>query len=393
MQKVISEIIANNNIREKQILSQYACQSIAGLRFSVDQEKLSRQGNIRQVFFQDTDRIIHSSAYSRYIDKTQVFSLFKNDHITHRVLHVQFVSKIARVIGRSLKLNEDLIEAISLGHDLGHAPFGHDGEGILNEICKKEKIGYFCHNAQSVKVLQEIEKQGNGLNLSLQVLDGILAHNGEIVGQEYMHCKHKNWDKFHQEYESCFKIKDYSLKIVPMTLEACVVRIADVLAYLGRDIEDAIVVKLLNREQIPESVVKVIGNTNDKIINTLVMDLIVNSYARGYLMFSKEKFTALKELMRFNYKYIYDNPRIKTEQLKISGMFTQLFDCFLEDLKNENKNSAIYKYFLKKPHKDYSRKNPPQRIVVDFLSGMTDSFFLNMYKKHFLPESYGYAIS
>ena len=181
---VFSKIILNNFSREKKILSKYACRSNKGKRRYPEREKIPDRENIRPIFFHDTDKIIHSLAYTRYIDKTQVFYLFEHDHITHRVLHVQFVSKIGRVIGRCLRLNEDLIEAISLGHDLGHVPYGHDGERVLNDLCIKHKIGFFCHNAQSVRFLMEIEDKGQGLNLSLQVLDGILAHNGEMLNKK-----------------------------------------------------------------------------------------------------------------------------------------------------------------------------------------------------------------
>src|SRR5690554_121962 len=155
---IAGEIIKNNLLREYKSFSKFACKSSKGLRRY--QEDIPDKKNIRPTFFHDTDRILHSLAYTRYIDKTQAFFLFDNDHITHRVLHVQLVSKIARTIGRFLKLNEDLIEAISLGHDIGHVPYGHDGERYLNEICKKYNLGYFCHNAQSVRALMELEKNG-----------------------------------------------------------------------------------------------------------------------------------------------------------------------------------------------------------------------------------------
>ncbi len=347
MTDVFSKIVINNFNRERRTLSKHACMSRKGIRKDPDRERVPDRENIRPIFFHDTDRIIHSLAYSRYIDKTQVFYLFENDHITHRVLHVQFVSKIARVIGRCLRLNKDLIEAIALGHDLGHAPFGHDGESILNDICKRKGIGFFCHNAQSVKFLEEIEKGGEGLNLSLQVLDGILSHNGEILWQEYRPRYDKDWDIFEEEYKNCFEVDGFSSKLVPMTLEGCVVRIADVIAYIGRDIEDAITIKLIDRKEIPRSVKDIIGDTNDQIINNLVMDLIKNSYGKNYLKFSNDKYKALDELKRFNYERIYKNPKIK-EHDKIQRMFEQLFDKYLDDIEKENRGSTIYTEFLDK---------------------------------------------
>ena len=209
MNEVLEKARVNMLSREI-ILSKYACKS-----YNADSIKKTKE-EIRPIFFRDIDRIIHSLAYTRYIDKTQVYSFTKNDHITHRVLHVQLVSKIARTIGRSLRLNEDLIEAIALGHDVGHTPFGHKGEKYLNDICKKENIGYFCHNAQSVRVLKDLEK----VNISVQTLDGILSHNGEILINKYKYNNKKTKLDFETDLYNAFNKEDYSKKIVPMTLEA-----------------------------------------------------------------------------------------------------------------------------------------------------------------------------
>lgn len=390
-EKIFSEIVLNNFRRERLILSQYACKNSKGIRKYPEREKIPDRENIRPVFFHDTDKIIHSKAYTRYIDKTQVFSLFENDHITHRVLHVQFVSKIARVIGRCLKLNEDLIEAISLGHDLGHVPYGHDGEKVLHEICVENNIGCFYHNAQSVRSLMEIEKGGEGLNLSLQVLDGILAHNGEMLHKEYRPDYEKSWDKFEEEYRNCFIVEDYGKKIVPMTLEGCIVRISDVIAYIGRDIEDAIAIRLIKREQIPSAIREILGASNDQIINTLVLDLVKNSYGKEYLTFSTDIFKALDDLKKFNYEYIYFNPLIKTETPKIQTMFRALFEKYLVALTN-NKTNSIYEHFLNDMNTDYLNKTIDSRKVIDFMAGMTDDFFNNQYKELFVPQSYGYFV-
>jgi dGTPase len=307
-------------------------------------------------------------------------------------LHVQFVSKIGRVIGRCLKLNEDLIEAISLGHDLGHAPYGHDGEKILNDICEENKMGYFCHNAQSVRFLTEIEKKGEGLNLSLQVLDGILAHNGEMLSREYCPAGEKTWDKFEEEYRNCFKIKDYGKKIFPMTLEGCVVRISDVLAYIGRDIEDAITLKVIKRKDIPKKIERILGDRNDKIIDTLVLDLVKNSYGKKCLVFSKGIFEALSDLKQFNYNKIYEDKRVKAERHKINGMFRQLFGRYWCDLKDERRDSRIYRNFLKDMGSVYCQRADSKRKVIDFISGMTDDFFNDQYNELFVPQSYGYTL-
>ncbi len=390
--EIFSEIVLNNANREGKILAKYACKSKNGIRKFPEKEKIIERINIRPIFFHDTDKIIHSRAYSRYIDKTQVFYLFENDHITHRVLHVQFVSKIGRVIGRCLRLNEDLIEAISLGHDLGHVPYGHDGEKVLNEICNKEKIGCFVHNAQSVKFLMELEQHGKGLNLSLQVLDGILAHNGEMLSREYSPDYAKDWKKFEEEYYHCFREKKYSTKIFPMTIEGCVVRISDVIAYIGRDIEDAITLKVIKRKDIPEGIIRIIGNTNDKIINTLVMDLIKNSYNKDYITFSNDIFSALRDLKEFNRANIYSNDQIKKETPKIENMFRQLFEKFLDDLQNKNNESPFYRHYLKDIDDNYRRNTDKKRIIIDFIAGMTDDFFNNQFKEIFVPKSYGYFL-
>ncbi|MCK9310965.1 MAG: HD domain-containing protein [Bacteroidales bacterium] len=267
--EIANDILAKIIKREHRTFSKYACLSQKAYRFN--EEELPDRKNIRTPFFHDTDKIIHSLAYTRYIDKTQVFYLFENDNITHRVLHVQLVSKIARVIGRALSLNEDLIEAISLGHDLGHVPYGHNGEKMLNKLMLDNTNEYFCHNAQSVRALHYLEDKGNGLNLTVQVLDGILCHNGELMQKEYKPDYKKTKEQFIQEYKCCWTTKDFSAKIIAMTLEGCVMRIADVVAYIGRDLEDAIILKLIKRKEIPESISKIIGNTNATIINNFVI--------------------------------------------------------------------------------------------------------------------------
>jgi dGTPase len=387
---IYSAIVLNNAQREHSTLSRFACRSHRARR--VKKEKVPDKENIRPAFAHDADRIIHSLAYARYIDKTQVFSLFENDHITHRVLHVQLVSKIARVIGRCLRLNEDLIEAIALGHDLGHVPYGHDGEAELNKICGENGVGAFCHNAQSVRFLTEIEMKGEGLNLTLQVLDGILAHNGELLSQSYAPERNKTWETHMQEHKQCFVDAEFSKKIVPMTLEGCVVRISDVIGYIGRDIEDAIAVNLIRRRDIPTSVAAILGRHNRKIIDKLVMDLVKNSYDRDHLIFSQEVFSALQELREFNMKEIYQNPRIKTESTKVCRMFRYLFQECLSDLESERRTSPLWRDFLGDLPDSYRERTPPARIIVDFISGMTDDYFNNHFEERVVPKRFGYRL-
>lgn len=390
--KVFSAIVINNIRRERATLSRHACISYRGIRKDPAKEKIADRINIRPVFFHDTDKIIHSLAYTRYIDKTQVFCLFENDHITHRVLHVQLVSKIGRVIGRCLRLNEDLIEAIALGHDLGHVPYGHDGEKMLHELCKNNGIGCFFHNAQSVRLLMQIEDKGRGLNLSLQVLDGILAHNGEIPSKKYEPNYDKNWDLFDEEYKKCFEIENYSEKITPMTLEGCVVRISDLIAYLGRDIEDAIRLKVIKKTDIPREIRKVLGSSNDKIINNLVLDLLKNSYGKSYLAFSDDIFRALNELLDFNIEFIYKNPSTNTQVPKIKNMYIQLFERYCQDLAANDQDSDIYT-FIHEMDDVYLQNTGDRRMVCDYIAGMTDDFFYNSYQRLFIPQSYGYSLA
>lgn len=372
----ILEKAKENMLLSESLLSEFACKSKDGILLKEDKD------DIRPIFFRDIDRIIHSLGYTRYIDKTQVFSFTKNDHITHRVLHVQLVSKIARTIGRSLKLNEDLIEAIALGHDIGHSPFGHKGEKYLNNICIKENIGCFCHNAQSVRVLKNLE----GLNISVQTLDGILLHNGEILINEYKYNKNKTKDDFNKDLKGALQEEDYSKKIIPMTLEASVVRLSDIIAYVGRDIEDSIKIGIIKRKELPKDITDVLGDNNSKIVDTLIKDIIVNSFEKPYLTFSEEVFTALMKLKDWNYKYIYASDEANKYQDSIKNLFYKLYYCYLDKVKDFESNSDklseseknLYD-FIKQKENDTDIK----RAIIDYIAGQTDQYFLNECMEHF----------
>ena len=373
----ILEKAKTNMILKEQNLADFACKSEKGQWLKPDVE------DIRPIFFRDIDRIIHSSGYARYIDKTQVYSFIQNDHITRRVLHVQLVSKIARTIGRSLKLNEDLIEAIALGHDIGHTPFGHKGESLLNNICEKENIGYFYHNAQSVRILQDIEN----LNISVQTLDGILAHNGEILKTRYEYNPNKTINEFEEDLYKTFHEKAYSKKIIPMTLEACVVRLADIVAYIGRDIEDAITLNVVKREELPDFPVKVLGDNNSKIVDTLIKDIIINSFDKPYLEFSEEVFKALMELKDWNFANIYNSEKANVNYDKIENVMKELYRYYLNRLNEVNYEEELSKEYITSSERTlYSFVNKMmkrdsfqdlKRIVVDYIAGQTDKFFLN----------------
>lgn len=379
--KLLSKIKSDLDQKEKERLSPWACLSSEAVRRERDND--IDRGH-RQNFSVDTDRILHSLAYSRYIDKTQVFYLIKHDHITHRVLHVQLVSKIARTIGRLLRLNEDLIEAIALGHDIGHTPFGHDGERFLSDLCETHGIGRFLHNIQGVRFLQEIERKGKGWNLTLQVLDGILSHDGEIHSQSLEPKKDKCFETLTDEMIK--KREAPSIDIWPMTLEGCVVRMADTISYIGRDIEDAIRLGLIARKDIPGDCRQILGDTNGTIVYTLVEDLVGNSLSKPYLSFSSDVGSALKKLKEFNEERIYKDSRVKDQTDKVKLMFKLLFEKYLEDLQMNHRGSDIFTGFLEGMSIEYVAQTCPAAIVRDFVAGMTDEYFLRQCQKNLMPE-------
>ncbi len=370
------DVVKKNMINREEFLAQYACKSVEAIR-----EKKSKKSDIRPEFARDVDRIIHSFAYTRYMDKTQVFSLLSDDRISRRMIHVQLVSKIARTIGRALNLNEDLIEAASLGHDVGHVPFGHQGEKILEQISLSEKEGYFSHNVQGVRVFRNLEKDGRGSNLTLQTLDAILCHNGELVKDRYEPDYKKDLNQFIKEYENCYLDKEQIKKLRPMTLEGCVVRIADVIGYIGRDIEDAISIGVIQREQLPKSVIDILGNKNGSIISELILDVIENSYGKTYLCLSAKVYNALNDLQEFNYKNIY-NIALNSKQVKeIEYMYKILYQIYLADLESGENKTDIYTTYLLNMDKKYIKQTNNKRKVLDYIAGMTDNYFLEQYKK------------
>jgi len=359
------------NQRETEILSPIATYSKGAIR---RQAEAHLETGYRQAFSVDADRILHARAYTRYIDKTQVFYLIHNDHITHRVLHVQLVSKVARTIGRFLGLNEDLIEAIALGHDIGHTPFGHDGERMLSDLCQQHRIGFFHHNIQSVQFLDRVERKGKGWNLCLQTLDGKLCHDGEIHNRFLKPQKDKTFKQLEEEIKSMREFPDTAL--TPMTMEGCVVRMADTVAYIGRDIEDAIRLGMVQRSELPRESVKILGETNGTIVYHLVTDIIQTSYKNDSIAFSVEVSEALKQLKSFNLKRIYLNPDIKRNLNIIRDLFEMLFGQYLEDIEREKRDSVIYKGFLSDMSDEYVEQHRKEEVVRDFIAGMTDHYFL-----------------
>ena len=359
--------------REAAGLSAYATPNSHGARRR--EEDLLTEG-YRQAFSVDVDRILHSRAYARYIDKTQVFYLIRNDHITHRVLHVQLVSKIGRSIGRFLGLNEDLIEAVALGHDIGHTPFGHDGERFLSRLCREHGIGSFHHNVQSVHFLEDVERKGKGWNLCLQTLDGILCHDGEVHTAQLAPRRVKSFVDLQAEMAA--KSRRSDTELVPMTLEGCVVRMVDTVAYIGRDIEDAIRLGLIGRSDLPAASTAVLGDTNGTIVFRLATDIIRTSHGNDFVSFSPEVSEALKQLKRFNLERIYLNPRVKPHSALLQELFRRLFDRFLEDLEKQRSESGIFRGFLNGMSDDYIARHRPAEVVRDFIAGMTDRYFLDL---------------
>lgn len=336
----------------------------------------------RPAYVQDVEKILHSPYYNRYTDKTQVFSFYKDDDISRRALHVQLVSRIARNIGRVLGLNLDLIEAIALGHDIGHTPFGHAGERFLDEQYKAHTGRRFMHNVHSVRVLDGIFH----MNMSLQTLDGILCHNGELELGEYRPRPLGNFDAFDAMIEACYQSQQANLELIPGTLEGCVVRICDIIAYLGKDRQDALRTGVLTGEDVFKN--DKIGRFNAVMINNLVVNIIENSYGKPYIKMDPEFFEALSLGKRENYKLIYGNQSLYTQQEeKIRPMFERLYQRFLKDVKAGDETSLIYPHhvrFIQERGRYYGtahyHETEPNQIVVDYLASMTDQYMTELYE-------------
>lgn len=369
-----------NEIKQQMQKSEGKFASFACLSSDAIREK-SEKEDIRLEFERDVDKIIHSSTYTRYIDKTQVYSDVENDNISRRMTHVQFVSRASRTIARALGVNEDLCEAISLGHDVGHTPYGHTGESILNNI-SKEKLGrVFAHNLNGVRMFTKIENGGNGCNLTLQVLDGIMCHNGEMVQSKYTPMK-KDLLIFKKEYETCFNDEKNNYKLIPMTIEGCIVRISDVIGYIGKDIEDAMRLKVIAENDIPEEIKNVLGTNNSEIMNRIILDVIENSFNKPYIAMSDTVYNAVDKLKEFNMKNIYMKANTKEDVERYTRIFNELFGVYLKALNNSEKSNNIYETFLNNKNKEYVLNNKKEQIVIDYMSGMTDRFIENEYKRY-----------
>lgn len=324
--------------REMQYLSEYATKS----NESLGRKREEPECDLRPVFQRDRDRILHSKSFRRLKQKTQVFLLPKGDHYRTRLTHTLEVSQNARTIAKALRLNEDLVEAISLGHDLGHTPFGHAGERALDEVCPNG----FKHNEQSVRVVEYLEKDGRGLNLTREVLDGILTHQ---TASE------------------------------PMTLEGQVVRLSDKIAYVNHDVDDAIRGGILSEADIPPKYRKILGNSTKERLNTITHDVIINSMDKPKVQMSEEVNEAMQGLRRFMFENVYKNPVAKQEESKAVDMVKNLYNYYLEHL-DKLPNEYLRMMQLKGDSKE--------QVICDYIAGMTDNYAVKVFQEIFIPESW-----
>jgi len=332
---------------ERNVLHPKACLSSQ----SKGRLRLEKEGDIRTCFQRDRDRIIHSKSFRRLKHKTQVFLAPRGDHYRTRLTHVLEVSQIARTIARALRLNEDLTEAIALGHDLGHTPFGHAGEAILREI----HPGGFDHYKQSLRVIDSLEQKGKGLNLTREVRNGILKHSkgkGLIIPKS----KADRAD----------------------TLEGQVVRVSDIIAYVNHDLDDAMRAGVIKRSEIPNKIVRVLGDTHSKRIDTMVKDLIYQSIKTDLeeLRMSDETSSAIYTLRDFLFEHVYESDKIIKEFKKAKRILHDLYAYYLKHMEE---------VFIDVPKDEKLNKN---RKVCDFIAGMTDRFALMTYERLFLPQQW-----
>ena len=299
------------------------------------------QCDIRPVFQRDRDRILHCKSFRRLKHKTQVFLSPKGDHYRTRLTHTLEVSQNARTIAIALRLNEDLVEAIALGHDLGHTPFGHAGERILNELCDE---GY-RHNEQSVRIVEKLEKDGKGLNLTWEVRDGILNHQTSMM---------------------------------PHTLEGKIVRLSDKIAYINHDIDDAIRAKVMSEEDIPLEIRKVLGMTTKERLNTLIHNIIMNSMGKNDIVMSEEIGGAMQDLRKFMFQKVYTNPAAKGEEAKAERLLCELYAHYMGHIE-------ILPEQYQRMHSEGEKK---ERVVCDYISGMTDQYAVAKYREFFLPKAW-----
>ena len=342
----------------------------------------------RPAFVRDIEKIINVPAYNRYAGKTQVFSFVENDDICRRGLHVQLVSRVARGIGALLGLNVDLIEAIALGHDVGHTPFGHAGERFLSACYHRRTGRYFNHNVHSVRVLDKLYRR----NISLQTLDGVLCHNGEFAQQRLVRGTTATFEELDALVEACDADEQTIATLRPATLEGCVVRVCDMIAYVGKDRADALDMGVLPSLDAFES--DYIGVDNARIINNLTVDIVNNSYGRDAISMSAEAFADLKRAKRQNYELIYlREGMVDDTENVVEEMFEEMYARLLDDLACGDESSPVIRHHVSSlvaksrsvSAEDYLSQDP-NRIVADYMASMTDRYFMSLYARLF-PHS------
>ena len=345
----------------------------------------------RPAYVRDSEKIMHLPLYNRYADKTQVFSFYENDDLTRRALHVQLVSRIARNIGAVLGLNLDLIEAIALGHDIGHTPFGHAGERFLDENLREHTGRRFFHNVHSVRVLDALFHR----NLTLQSLDGILCHNGAFSQEEYRPRPLGSFPQFDQAVAACAAQGEQAIKqLVPSTLEGCVVRVCDMIAYLGKDRQDAITAHIID-EDTPFTT-QAIGAQNAAIINNMTVDIIENSYGKGYILLSPSTYQDLKTAKQENNQKIYQDGKVNVAYKEsIRPMFQEIYRQLLRDVQESRASSPVFRHhiaFVQDKVRWYGgpdyREEEPNQVVTDYMASMTDSYFIALHRFLFPKSRY-----
>ncbi len=366
-------------------LSPYACTGEQAIRRSSRHDAGTAQ---RPSFVRDSEKIIHLPAYNRLAGKTQVFSLRANDDISRRGLHVQLVSRVARDIGLSLGLNLDLIEAIALGHDIGHTPFGHAGERFLNDAYHKRTGRWFFHNVQSVRVLDVLY----GRNLSLQTLDGVLCHNGECERQVFETSGLSGFNEFDTIVSDCWATGDLAIgHLRPMTLEGCVVRVSDIIAYVGKDRQDAIAAGIIGEDAFDDGLG---GAYNSWALGAFISDVVEHSFGRDRIEMSEEAFCEMRRAKRENYEKIYNASELSGELAKdVAELFERVYERMLSDLREGNESSPVFRHHIVDVDRalgyydqSYAWEDDLDLTVVDYISSMTDDYFVALCESLF-PES------
>ena len=381
--ETLSPAVADRITREQALPAKHYSNKEIIRRFSAPQTGTL---NLHSSLLRDIDYIMHCPYYNRYSDKTQVFSLVKNDDITRRSLHVQLVSRIARTIGIALKLDLDLIEAISLGHDIGHPPFAHTGESFLNEIYNQHTGRFFSHSIQSVRVLDKVFP----MNLSLQVLDGIACHNGELELETYTPGNLSSFEEFDAMMERCMTDRNHVRKLMPSTLEGAVVRISDIIAYLGKDRQDAATMKFVREDAYNNTQ---IGSMTAEIIHNLVINIIEHSYGQNFIRMDKAHFDALVTAKRDNYAHIYESEAARVQLANsVKPMMVEIYEQMLDDLIHDKKRSPIFTHHIAYINRSHIQRptvyeaDEPNQIVVDYIASMTDDYFIDLHR-HLFPNS------